>query len=184
MITLSIISEAQINDARAQRMLFDCYGRKLYRLAKRYLVDQAKSEDAVSEAFYIIFNKMGSCNFLAVAAFEMWMKRIVVNECLKILRREKRFETLVNDAEEHLVLEYSVIAHLTSEKIFKIIEELPAGYRTVFNLYEIEGYAHNEIAEMLGISTGTSKSQLSKAKGMLQRKIIELDPDYGKRKIV
>ncbi|MCF0054829.1 RNA polymerase sigma factor [Dyadobacter sp. CY356] len=184
MITLSIIYEAQKKDALAQRMLFDFYGKILFRLAKRYLINQAQTEDAVSESFYIIFKRIDSCHFIAIPPFEMWIKRIVVNECLKILRREKRFEIMTSQACENWIIDDSVIDLLSAEEIFKLIEDLPTGYRTVFNLYEIEGYTHHEIADLLGISTGTSKSQLSKAKNMLQRKIIELNPAYAKRKII
>lgn len=93
-------------------------------------------------------------------------------------------ELLTEQDQENYAIDTDTIEHLTAEEIFKLIESLPAGYRTVFNLYEIEGYPHAEIAQMLGISAGTSKSQLSKAKNMLQRKVIELDPAYAKRKIV
>ncbi|CAG5069092.1 hypothetical protein DYBT9623_01827 [Dyadobacter sp. CECT 9623] len=184
MITLAIIYAAQQQDAYAQRQIFDCYGRILFRLAKRYLADVPKTEDAVSESFYIIFKKLGNCQFEAVPPFELWIKKIVVNECLHILRKEKRMELLTEQDQENYAIDTDTIEHLTAEEIFKLIESLPAGYRTVFNLYEIEGYPHAEIAQMLGISAGTSKSQLSKAKNMLQRKVIELDPAYAKRKIV
>ena len=184
MITLSIIHKAQKKDAVAQQLLFDFYGRILFRLAKRYLVDQTKTEDAVSESFYIIFKKIDRCHFIAIPPFEMWIKRIVVNECLTILRKEKRFEMLSIHENESWMVEDSVVELLTAKEIFKLIEDLPTGYRTVFNLYEIEGFSHNEIAGLLEISIGTSKSQLSKAKSLLQRKIIELDPAYAKRKTV
>lgn len=165
-------------------MVFNSYGRILFRLAKRYLVDNAKTEDAVSESFCIIFKKMGSCQFQAIAPFEMWIRKIVVNECLHILRKDKRFDLLNEQDSDNHVLDDATVEQLTAAEIFKLIEDLPAGYRAVFNLYEIEGYTHAEIAQLLGISPGTSKSQLSKAKNMLQRKIIELDPDYAKRKII
>ncbi|MCE6990989.1 RNA polymerase sigma factor [Dyadobacter sp. CY323] len=184
MITLSIIHEAQNGHNVARRMLFDWYGKSLYRLAKRYLSDSAKAEDAVAEGFYIILNKLKDSHFIAIPPFEMWMRRIVVNECLKMLRQEKRFETLGEIDNETWPVDDVTVENLTAAQIFEVIEELPAGYRTVFNLYEIEGYSHPEIAEMLNISSGTSKSQLSKAKSLLQRKIIELDPVYAKRKVI
>lgn len=184
MITLSIIQEAQNKDVCAQRIVFDCYGKMLFRLARRYIPDTVKAEDAVAEAVFVIFQKMHLCHFVAIPPFEMWMKRIVVNECLKILKREKRFE-LITDAEDDVCyVDDATIENLSAEEIFRVIEALPAGYRTVFNLYEIEGYSHAEIAELLGISTGTSKSQLSKAKSLLQKRIIEMDPVYAKRKVV
>ncbi|KAA6438974.1 sigma-70 family RNA polymerase sigma factor [Dyadobacter flavalbus] len=184
MITLSIIHEAQNRDVCAQRILFDCYGKMLYRLARRYLPDTVKAEDAVAKAVFIIFQKIHTCRFVAIPPFEMWMKRIVVNECLKILKKEKRFEIVMDAEEDACYVDDATIENLSAEEIFRVIESLPDGYRTVFNLYEIEGYSHSEIAELLGISTGTSKSQLSKAKSLLQKRIIELDPVYAKRKVI
>ncbi|MCF0041128.1 RNA polymerase sigma factor [Dyadobacter fanqingshengii] len=185
MTTLSILAEAQKNDPVAQRKIFDTYGKQLYRLAKRYLSDHDLAQDAVAESFYIVLQKVAAASFIAVPPFEMWMKRILVNECLKIIRRDRRFEFLPDQEEVSIaVVDNDLIESLTAETIFQVIEQLPVGYRTVFNLYEIEGYTHPEIAKLLGISTGTSKSQLSKAKSMLQKRIIELDPIYAQRKII
>lgn len=185
LITLSILAEAQKNDPAAQRRIFDTYGKQLYRLAKRYLSDHDLAQDAVAESFYIVLQKVAAASFIAIPPFEMWMKRILVNECLKIIRRERKFEFLPDQEEVSIaVVDHDLIESLTAETIFQVIEQLPVGYRTVFNLYEIEGYTHPEIAKMLGISAGTSKSQLSKAKSMLQKRIIELDPIYAQRKII
>ena len=131
-----------------------------------------------------MLEKMGPCKFESVGAFESWIKKVIVNECLAILKKEKPFKILDDRETETYYVSDNVIEYLTANKILEVIADLPVGYRTVFNLYEIEGYSHLEIAEMLGISLGTSKSQLSKAKGLLQKKIIELDPAYGKRKLV
>ncbi|MCF2505763.1 RNA polymerase sigma factor [Dyadobacter sp. CY107] len=183
--TLSILAEAQKNDPVAQRKIFDTYGKQLYRLAKRYLSDHDLAQGAVAESFYIVLQKVAAASFIAVPPFEMWMKRILVNECLKIIRRDRRFAFLPDQEEVSIaVVDNDLIESLTAETIFQVIEQLPVGYRTVFNLYEIEGYTHPEIAKLLGISTGTSKSQLSKAKSMLQKRIIELDPIYAQRKII
>ena len=165
-------------------MLFDAYGKILHRVARRYLSDKNKVEDAVANAIFIMLEKMGPCKFGSVGAFESWIKKVIVNECLGILKKEKSFRILDDRETETYYVSDSVIEYLTANKILEVIADLPIGYRTVFNLYEIEGYSHLEIAEMLGISLGTSKSQLSKAKGLLQKKIIELDPAYGKRKLV
>lgn len=184
LITLSIIREAQKGNSLAQSKIFECYGKILFRLAKRYVVDIQKTEDAVSEAFFTIFNKMATGQFVAIGPFEAWMKRIVVNECLNVLKKDKRILPLNEQTFEDLIVDDESIERLTAEDIFRLIEDLPTGYRTVFNLYEIEGFKHAEIADMLNISVGTSKSQLNKAKGLLQQKIILLDSDYAKRKTV
>lgn len=183
-MTLSIIREAQKNDDAAKRELFEFYGKVLFRLAKRYLVDTATTEDAVSQSFYIILKKMGGCRFAAVPAFEAWMKRIVVNECLGILRKGKWLDLPGEYESENHTADDGIVERLTAGEIFNLIEALPTGYRTVFNLYEIEGYSHGDIATMLGISAGTSKSQLSKARNMLQQQVMKLDPTYARRKSV
>lgn len=184
MITLPVIHAAQQKDASSQRVLFDTYGKILHRIARRYLSHPEKVDDAVSASIFIMLEKMGPCKFESVAAFESWIKKVVVNECLAILKKERPFRTLDELDSEACDVHDITIENLTADKILEVISALPTGYRTVFNLYEIEGYSHSEISEMLGISLGTSKSQLSKAKGMLQKRIIELDPAYGKRKLI
>ncbi|WP_171037865.1 RNA polymerase sigma factor [Dyadobacter luticola] len=184
MVTLSVIHQARQKDVCSQRVIFDVYGKVAHRIARRYLSDKAKVDDAVANAMFKVLVNMSTCQFEAVAAFEGWVKRIVVNECLAILKKEKPFESFDQADIETVYIDETIIEDLTAEKILEVIYSLPPGYRAVFNLYEIEGYSHAEIAEMLGISTGTSKSQLSKAKALLQKKIIELDPSYGKRRFV
>ena len=184
MITLSIIQQAQQKDACSQRRIFDAYGKVLHRTARRYLSDKEKVEDGVANSIFIMLEKMDRCKFESVGAFESWIKRIVVNECLAIIKRGKPFKVLEEHETETYHTDEIIIENLTADKIMEIIAGLPMGYRTVFNLYEMEGYSHAEISEMLGISLGTSKSQLSKAKVMLQKRIIELDPTYEKRKLV
>ncbi|MCE6991218.1 RNA polymerase sigma factor [Dyadobacter sp. CY323] len=184
MITLSIIHQAQQKDVCSQRKLFDAYGKILHRTARRYLSDKSVMEDAVANSIYIMLEKMGPCKFESVGAFESWIKRIVVNECLALIKRGKPFKILDEQEIETYHADDIVIENLTADKILEVISGLPVGYRTVFNLYEIEGYSHSEISETLGIGVGTSKSQLSKAKVLLQKRIIELDPAYGKRKLV
>ena len=184
LITLSTIHKAQQKDVCSQQKLFDAYGKILHRIARRYLSDRQKVEDAVANSIFIMLEKIGPCSFETVGAFESWIKRIAINQCLAIIKREKPFKLLEEQQIETFYTDEIVIENLTADKIHEIIASLPVGYRTVFNLYEIEGYTHAEISEILGISPGTSKSQLSKAKVMLQKRIIELDPDYGKRRLV
>lgn len=131
-----------------------------------------------------MLEKMGRCHFESVAAFESWIRRITINECLAIIKKGKPFVILDEKDGESYALDEIIIENLTAAKIMEVIAGLPLGYRTVFNLYSVEGFSHAEISEMLGISIGTSKSQLSKAKVMLQKRIIQLDPSYGKRRLV
>lgn len=184
MITLATIQKAQHRDKMAQKQLFEGYGNVIYRLAFRYLRERADAEDVVSEAFCLAFENMPKANFQSVPFFEAWLKRITVNEALKSLRKRANFHLLSDSEFEIEAVSENTIERLSAAQIWEIVSQLPVGYRTVFNLYEIEGYSHAEIAKMLSISEGTSKSQLSKAKSLLQKRVIELEKDYAQSKIV
>jgi RNA polymerase sigma-70 factor (ECF subfamily) len=134
------------------------------------------------DGFYKFFKKISSFNYQGDAALYMWMKKIMINECLMFLRRKNVF-TIVTEAEvEDVSLQEEALNNLSADEIFKMIVQLPVGYRTVFNLYVIEGIPHAEIALLLGIAEGTSKSQLSKAKILLQKLLLQNDIEYAKRK--
>ena len=105
----------------------------------------------------------------------------MINECLMFMRRKNVFMLVSDSMPEDVHLEEDALNRMTAAEIFNLIVQLPAGYRTVFNLYEIEGMNHREIAELLGISEGTSKSQLSKAKAALQKMLMQNESDYAKR---
>ncbi len=184
LITLAIIQQAQKRDIKAQRHIFEHYGNTLYRLAFRYLRERMEAEDAVAESFCAIFENISKAKFENVMLFEGWIKRITVNESLKTLKKRANFQLISDTDYETIVIRNEVIEYLTAAQILELVSQLPVGYRTVFNLYEIEGFTHAEIAKLLNINEGTSKSQLSKAKGLLQKRIIELDEDYAKSKIV
>ncbi len=143
-----------------------------------------EAEDVVAESFCAIFENLSKAKFENVMLFEAWLKRITVNESLKALKKRANFQMLSDTAYETLTIKEDIIESLTAVQILELVSQLPVGYRTVFNLYEIEGFTHTEIAKLLNINEGTSKSQLSKAKGLLQKRIIELDEDYAKSKIV
>lgn len=184
LITLATIQQAQKRDSKAQRQLFEHYGNTLYRLAFRYLRERMEAEDVVAESFCAIFENISKAKFENVLFFEAWLKRITVNESLRALKKCANFQLLSDTEYETLTIKDEVIESLTAIQILELVSQLPVGYRTVFNLYEIEGFTHAEIAKLLNINEGTSKSQLSKAKGLLQKRIIELDEDYAKSKIV
>ncbi|MCA0233636.1 MAG: sigma-70 family RNA polymerase sigma factor [Bacteroidetes bacterium] len=184
MITLATIQKAQHHDKVAQKQLFEGYATVIYRLAFRYLRERADAEDVVSEAFCLAFENMAKATFTSVPFFEAWLKRITVNEALKSLRKRASFHLLSDTELEIEAISDNTIEKLSVAQIWEIVSQLPVGYRTVFNLYEIEGYSHAEIAKMLNISEGTSKSQLSKAKSLLQKKVIELEKDYAQSKTI
>jgi RNA polymerase sigma factor (sigma-70 family) len=167
-------------DAKAQRQVYDKYSTRMLGLCFRYVGDEMAAEDVMVEGFLKVFSKIDQFN--SEGSFEGWIRRIMVNEALGHLRRQKRIleDTLSDDA--HNIPDYVYAdQNLETEELLKLIETLPMGYRTVFNLYAIEGYAHIEIAEMLGISESTSKSQLHRARAWLQKMISDWENDFKKK---
>lgn len=131
-----------------------------------------EAEDILVTAFVKVFDKIQQ--FKSEGSFEGWIRRIVVNEALTFLRRNRSMylETDLEQADREP--DYNALSdHLEAEDLLKMIQELPTGYRIVFNLYAIDGYSHKEIAEQLGISENTSKSQLSRARTFLQKLLLE-----------
>lgn len=161
-----IVSEVKLGNAQAQKALYDQYKGILMGIARRYMKNIPDAEDVLIEAFYKIFNKIKS--YKGEGSFEGWMKRIVVNEALMALRKKANFNMTVEVEDLNLKVEPLGQQNLEYNEILAMIDQLPTGYRTIFNMYVIEGYKHREIAEQLGISINTSKSQLILAKKKLQ----------------
>jgi RNA polymerase sigma factor (sigma-70 family) len=164
----------------AQQQLFDLYSAKMYALCYRYVRHAMEAEDIMVTAFAKIFERIDQ--FKGEGSFEGWIRRIMVNEALTFLRKSRTMylETELDQADREP--DYDRLSdHLEAEDLLKMIQELPAGYRLVVNMYAIDGYSHKEIAEHLGISENTSKSQLSRARVYLQKLLIELDrPAYAR----
>jgi RNA polymerase sigma factor (sigma-70 family) len=154
-------------DRQAQYRLYQRYKTAMFSSALRILGDRALAQDALQEAFVTIFQNLTS--FQQQSALGAWIKTIVVRQALRTLRREQRME--VYDQERHPEPLVAWHDNLTGEALDKAIGELPAGYRAVFCLIEVEGYSHSEVAQLLSIAEGTSKSQLHHAKRLLQRKL-------------
>lgn len=182
MITQTIIEQCQRGETSAQRKVFAAYGGVLFKVAWRYLHERMAAEDAVVQGFAKAFQQMAKCQFESVAKLEAWLRRIVVNEALGILREQKRWNwTELKEAQDQPSELEDQLSELSTSEILLLIAGLPPGYRAVFNLALIEGYSHQEIAQMLNISEGTSKSQLSKARSFLQKKLSNLyRHDYQK----
>jgi RNA polymerase sigma factor (sigma-70 family) len=161
-------------DRSAQKRLYDTYSSKMYGICYRYVRDPAEAEDILIVAFTRIFEKISQ--FKSEGSFEGWIRRIIVNEALTHIRRNRSMylETDLDQVDREP--DYDKLQdHLEEEDLLKMIQELPTGYRIVFNLYAIEGYSHKEIANQLGISENTSKSQLSRARTYLQKMLLEND---------
>lgn len=161
-------------DHHAQKRLYDTFSPKMYAICYRYVKDSMEAEDVLVTAFTKIFERIDQ--FKNEGSFEGWIRRVVVNEALTYLRRNRSMylETELEAAGREP--DYTSMSdHLEAEDLMNMIQELPVGYRMVFNLYAIDGYSHKEIAEQLDISENTSKSQLSRARTYLQRLLAERD---------
>lgn len=158
----------------AQKRLYDTFSPKMYALCCRYIKDSMEAEDVLVTAFTRILDKIGQ--YKNEGSFEGWIRRIVVNESLTWLRRNRNMYLELELEAASFEPDYQTISdHLEADDLLKMISELPSGYRIVFNLYAIDGYSHKEIAEQLGISENTSKSQLSRARSYLQKLLTDND---------
>lgn len=154
-----------------QRLLYEQYAGKLFVVCKRYIKDAEDAEDVLQDAFIKVFKYIETFRF--ECPLEAWLKRIVINTALKQLRKQKPWEntTDVDEVASLLPQADASLPALNYKYLLQLIQELPPGCQTVFNLYAIEGYNHPEIAELLGISEGTSKSQFFRARALLQQKL-------------
>ncbi len=161
-------------NAIAQKHLYEKFARKMMGVCLRYCDSTEEAEDVVQIAFISIFENIAA--FKGTGSLEGWIRKIMVNTALTNIRKNKRLKQNVElDSVEFMLPSASYIYESFAAKdLLKIIQTLPSGFRTVFNLYAIEGYSHKEIGGMLDISEGTSKSQYSRAKAYLQ-KIIQID---------
>jgi RNA polymerase sigma factor (sigma-70 family) len=160
-------------DARCQRMLFDRYAGKMMAVCLRYANDAMEAEDMLQDAFIKVYQYIGQFKF--EGAFEGWIRRIVVNTAIRHLERKKmHFKDVDENSYEAPQIGPQAYTHLGEGDLMKLISQLPEGYRMVFNLNAIEGYSHEEIAVMLNIQPGTSRSQLVKARKMLQHQILQM----------
>ncbi len=158
------------NDRRAQEQLYRWLSPRLFPVCLRYAPDREAAEDILQEGFIKLFQKLSS--YRREGSFEGWARRIIVNTAIEHFRRIKPVLSLEDQplAQEPSLKETG-ITMLEAKELNKLIQTLPVGYRTVFNMYAVEGYNHAEIAEKLGISEGTSKSQYSRAKKWLQEQL-------------
>jgi len=156
------------NNRQAQQWIYSKYSPKMLSVCRQYIKDLQLAEDVMITAFMKVFVNLE--RFESKGSFEGWIRRIMVNECISFIRVEKK----ISFVEDEIFFEESfnnIESQFSVEDIQSLIDNLPDGYRLVFNLYAIEGYKHQEIASLLGINEGTSKSQLSHARKMLKELI-------------
>jgi len=173
------LKEKNVNDERliqgckkgsqsAQRDLYDRFSNKMLRICLRYVKNEFDAEDVIVKGFMKVFSHIGKFEYRGAGSLEGWIKRIMVNESLMFLRKKNNFNLVSSQEAAAVESEATADKKLAAEDIYALVMQLPTGYRTVFNLYAIEGYSHKEIGEMLEISENTSKSQLSKARSALK----------------
>ncbi len=173
----NLIKKCIKNDRLAQRELYDTFSDRLYIVALTYLKDRFLAEDIIVKTFMNVFQSLDNFQYENEAKFAGWLRRIVVNESLMEIRRRKLIPEFVSEKTPVLSNQLAETG-IFYDDILKIIETLPEGYRMIFKLYVIEGYSHSEIADLLGISEGTSKSQLHKSRMQLQQLLIQNEIDY------
>ncbi len=150
-----------------QRELYERFASKMYGVCLRYAANAEEAEDILQEGFIKVFKKMTS--FRSEGSFEGWIRRIFVNTAIEHYRKKIYLQPITEHEENTMEGKYlSVLDSLAEKDIINLVQKLSPGYRTVFNMYVVEGYTHKQIGEQLGISEGTSKSQLSRAKQILQ----------------
>ncbi len=173
-----LIQRAAKNNREAQHVLYELHAPKMLSVCRYYIKDVHKSEEVMLNGFFKVFKYLKT--FKNQGSFEGWIRRIMVREAISFLRQQKHVEFTLED--DYLEQDYSnnIKTNIEVAEIQQLIDSLPEGYKIVFVMYAIEGYKHHEIAELLNISEGTSKSQLFKARQMLQKKIKELNnSSYG-----
>lgn len=171
-----LIEGCRKGKASAQRRLYDRLAPKMLGVCVRYIKDREEAEHVMIGGIVKVFDKLDQ--FKGDGSFEGWVRRIIVNDCLMYIRKNRNM-SLQSDIDEvsnepNLKI---VEENLDAQDLLKLINELPVGYKTVFNLYAIEGYNHAEIAEQLGVSENTSKSQLSRARKWLQNRLADLEKE-------
>ena len=165
-----LINDCLHGDRIAQKKLYDSYSRVMYGVCVRYSSNLDEAKDILQDGFIKVFTKLDQYSYNG--SFEGWMKRIFVNTALEFYRINKNhmYHSDVDAAVQKPHNDFTV-EHMSQKEILKVMNEMAPGYRTVLNLFIIEGYGHAEIAEMMGISEGTSKSQLSRARVLLQQEL-------------
>ncbi|HMK06915.1 MAG TPA: sigma-70 family RNA polymerase sigma factor [Flavobacterium sp.] len=166
-----IIRMAVANNRQAQQMIYTKFSPKMLSVCRQYVKDIHHAEDLMITAFMKVFTHLK--NFESKGSFEGWIRRIMVNECISYIRAQKKVSFLEDEYYKEDSFN-NIESNLSVDDIQFLIDGLPEGYKMIFNLFAIEGYKHQEIADMLGISESTSKSQVFHARKMLQEQVLKL----------
>jgi len=161
------------DDRISQKYLFDAYSDGMLVVCMRYVKNLPDAEELMLNGFFNFFKAIDRFVYNGNGSIGAWLKKIMVNECLMFLRKKDGLKITEEENAGEIAADDGIVERMSAGELFQLIMELPSGYRTVFNLFVVEGYSHKEIAKMLGITEGTSKSQLNKARVMLQKKVLE-----------
>ncbi len=170
-----LVKECLEKNPLAQRKLFERFAPRMMGVCLRYMRDEKLAEDVLQDGFVKVFSSLDRYN--GKGSFEGWVRRIMVNTSLDQIRRDAKHmsNVSVDNVDYKIEFDANILSSLMEEDLLKLIRDMPDGYRTVFNLFAIEGYSHKEIADQLGITENTSKSQYSRAKAYLKTKVEELE---------
>lgn len=166
-----LIAACKKKEAEAQKIMYERLYPKMLAVCQRYTGDRDTAKDITQDGFVVLFDKIGT--YAGLGSFEGWARKIFVNLSLSYLRKKDalRFTQPIETSIGKAVTSGLILENISAADIMRCIEQMPAGFRTIFNMYAIEGYTHNEIAEILNINEGTSRSQYSRARVWLQQKL-------------
>jgi RNA polymerase sigma factor (sigma-70 family) len=172
-----LVSALKRGEHRACKILYERYAGRMMAVCVRYVSNRADAEEVMLDGFMRVFEKVHQ--FQHTGSFEGWIRRVMVTESLTFLRKQRPWRQEIPLDNSPDLPDYTwADENLSVEDLLRLVAQLPDGYRTVFNLYAIEGYNHVEIGELLGISEQTSKSQLSRARGHLKTKLKQAEQEY------
>jgi RNA polymerase sigma-70 factor (ECF subfamily) len=168
-----LIDKCLDNDPFAQELLYRRYASRMYGICLRYVRQKDEASDILQDGFIRVF--MNLKHYRGEGSFEGWVRRIIVNTAINHYKSNVKFsrDLSIDDVRPANHIDNDALSRISTEELLKVVQELPDGFRMVFNLYVIEGYDHKEIGQMLGISESTSKSQLHRAKAALQKKLLK-----------
>jgi RNA polymerase sigma-70 factor (ECF subfamily) len=167
----SLVSKLRKKDKRTQEYFYKTYAKPMFLLCYRYLNNEEEAAEILNDGFHKVFTRIDKFQNGGVSGLKAWTKKIMINECLQYLRKRQNIHFVESSELPSNNSDLMPDKNLNAKAYFNLISELPTEYRTVFNLYVIEGYAHNEIAEALDISVNTSKSHLLRARKQLKENI-------------
>lgn len=175
-----LIAELKKQNPFVQKRVYDMFVKRMFRLCVRYVKAEEDAQELLMNGFLKFFRSVGKIEFRGENSIEPYLKKVMVNECLMFIRQKHlNIMSLDETTDSQIVSEFSSYGNIDEEEIYALILSLPNGYRTVFNLFAIEGFSHQEIAQKLKISENTSKTQLHKARLILQGELQKRGYDYG-----